>query len=401
MFTLDEIMAVHESLEEIVVRTPILKATHLDHTGEVFLKCENLQLTGSFKLRGAYNFLQQLSPEEKKKGIIAWSAGNHAQGVAKGAQMLGIPATICIPQSGSVSKIRETRRMGAKVELVEGVFDDCLVRAKEIQVQEDLVAVPPFDDPAIILGQAGVGVEIMQEIPDAELVLVPVGGGGLIAGIAEAIRCLNPNCKIIGVESEGAASMYTSIQNNKLTKLNSVDTIADGIAVKSPGELTYNIVKESVDEIITVSDFEIFEAILHLMEHNHIMVEGAGAAAFAAVKFKKCNLPEKTVCVISGGNMDVELLSKVVRKALVSQKRLVKLKIEIEDKVGVLESIISTIAKYKGNISTVHHDRLNPGLKINSCITRIEYEVQDYQDAVAIEEELRNKGFKFLESSRA
>ncbi|MEG0327938.1 MAG: threonine ammonia-lyase [Erysipelothrix sp.] len=396
MIDIDKVFDANDVLQDIVTKTPVVKAEGLSEDVEVFLKCENLQKTGSFKLRGATYFLSQLSQDEKNRGVIAWSAGNHAQGVAHAAKNLGIKATIFIPECGSASKIAATRAMGANVKLVPGCFDDAKRVAKAYKDVHELVGVPPFNDDDIIAGQATVALEMIEQIKEFDAVVVPVGGGGLISGIAYVIKTLMPHCKVYGVEAEGAASMRASLQNQDIQCLSDVETIADGIAVKEPGSRNFMMTQQYVDDIITVSDYEISESILHIMEKNKMIVEGAGATAFAAIKFDKLPEHKRIACVLSGGNIDIELLNKVVSRALFQQRRLVKFKVEIPDRSGSLHEIIEIIANEKGNIVNVEHDRFHSNMKINYCIAKIAYEAPTVDTASIIEQKLQQGGYQIL-----
>lgn len=397
MLNLEKIYQAQEIIKDTIIETPVLKENHLDTDTEVFLKCENLQVSGSFKIRGATYFMSQLTQEEKERGVIAWSAGNHAQGVALAAQSQNIPATICIPKSGSVSKIEQTKNYGAKVVLTEGVFDDAMRKAMEIQAEENSLKVPPFDHEDIVIGQATIGLEILDQLDDLDAVVVPIGGGGLIAGIAYVIKTLKPECKVYGVEAEGAASMKYALDHDKLEPIHDVNTIADGIAVKHPGELNYNLVKEYVDEVFTVSDYEISEAMLHLLEKDHLVAEGAGASAFAAIKFNKIPKHKKVACMVSGGNIDVELLNRVVAKALYRQKRIVQFNVVIQDTAGSLNDLISIVSKNNGNIISVRHNRLDTSLQINESLVQISFEVSKKEDVTKITEKIKANGYKVKE----
>ncbi|MDE6825179.1 MAG: threonine ammonia-lyase, partial [Paramuribaculum sp.] len=289
---------------------------------EVYLKPENLQHTGSFKLRGAYYKISQLTDEEKERGVIACSAGNHAQGVALGAAHAGIKALICLPAGAPISKIEATKALGAEVCLVPGVYDDAYAKAVELQQEHGYTFVHPFDDPKVIAGQGTIGLEIIREMPDVDAVVVPIGGGGLIAGVAFALKTLKPDVKVYGVQAEGAPSMEESIAKSERIRLDSVSTIADGIAVKEPGVNTFEMVQKYVDQVVTVSDDEIAAAILFLIEKQKLVSEGAGAVPMAAVLFDKLPVKgKKVVCMVSGGNIDVTSLNRVITRGLVKTGR--------------------------------------------------------------------------------
>ena len=275
MLTLDRVYHASYVLKEVVRRTDLIYAPQINPDAQIYLKTENLQVTGSFKVRGAYYKISQLSAEEKAKGVIACSAGNHAQGVALAATKNGIRSLICLPDGAPISKVEAAKRYGADICLVKGVYDDAYNRAVELQKESGAVFIHPFDDPDVIAGQGTIGLELLEQLPDMDAVIVPVGGGGLISGVAFAIKSLNPNCKVYGVQAAGAPSMYNSIQHHKKEMLDRVSTIADGIAVKNPGELTYEICEKYVDEIVTVTDDEISTAILALIEQQKLIAEGA------------------------------------------------------------------------------------------------------------------------------
>ncbi|MCH3981258.1 MAG: threonine ammonia-lyase [Prevotella sp.] len=382
------------------VLNPVIRKTELIHTPrinpdcDVYLKPECLQKTGSFKIRGAYYKISQLTEEEKKKGVIACSAGNHAQGVALGATAMGIKSLICLPEGAPLSKVEATRRLGAEVCLVPGVYDDAYQKALELRDQYGYTFIHPFNDENVIAGQGTIGLELVEQLPDADAVVVPVGGGGLISGIAFAIKSLNPKVKVYGVQAEGAASMVHSIHDHKPEMLPSVSTIADGIAVKEPGNITYDTCAKYVDDIITVSEDEICAAILKLIESEKMVAEGAGAASVAAVMFNKVPVKgKKVVCVVSGGNIDVTILNRVINRGLVKSGRLCKIEMELEDHPGELSEVISTIANMGANITGVHHDRTQNRQKVNACILSVAVETRNEEHIKSIKKALSDKGF--------
>lgn len=299
MLTLDRVYKASEVLKEIIRDTDMIKAPKINPSADVFLKTENLQVTGSFKVRGSYFKISQLSDEEKSKGVIACSAGNHAQGVALAATKNGIKSTICLPDGAPISKVEATKRYGANVCLVKGVYDDAYNKAIELRDKEGYTFIHPFNDPDVIAGQGTIGLEILRQLPDVDVVVVPIGGGGLISGVAYTIKQLKPSCKVYGVQAQGAPSMEHSVTDGKIETLNAVNTIADGIAVKTPGDLTFELCQKYVDGIVTVSDDEIALAILTLLEQQKLIAEGAGAVPVAAVMNGK--IPEidgKKVCCV-------------------------------------------------------------------------------------------------------
>lgn len=361
---------------------------------EVYLKPENLQHTGSFKLRGAYYKISQLTPEEKAKGVIACSAGNHAQGVALGASHNGIKSIICLPAGAPISKVEATKALGAEVCLVPGVYDDAYAKAIELQKEHGYTFVHPFDDPLVIAGQGTIGLEIIKEMDDVDAVVVPIGGGGLISGVAFALKTLKPNIEVYGVQAEGAPSMDESLKQGDRVHLDSVSTIADGIAVKEPGVNTFEMVKKYVDKVVTVSDDEIAAAILFLIEKQKLVSEGAGATPMAAVLFNKIPVKgKKVVCLVSGGNIDVTSLNRVITRGLVKAGREALLHVQTADKPGQLAEVCATIGKLGGNILAVTHDRANDHTNINNCRLHISLETRNPEHVKEIKAGLRAAGF--------
>lgn len=377
-----------------VARNPVLIGpTKLCPDADVYLKPENLQRTGAFKLRGAYYKISQLSPEERAKGVIACSAGNHAQGVALAATANGIKSLICLPAGAPISKIEATRALGAELCLVPGVYDDAYRKAVELQKEHGYTMIHPFDDPKVIAGQGTIGLEILNDMPDVEAVIVPIGGGGLIAGIAFAIKSLHPGVKVYGVQAEGAPSMVRSVRNGKRERLDSVATVADGIAVKEPGELTYDLVSKYVDEIVTVSEDEIAAAILALMEQQKLIAEGAGAVSVAAAMFEKVPIKgKKVVCVVSGGNIDVTSLNRVITRGLVKSGRNCTVKLDVVDKPGMLSGICNILGANGANILSVTHERNSDLTSINGCILSIELETRNPEHIRQIKQALADAG---------
>ena len=397
MLEISEIFNAAAVLNDVARKTSIIPAPKINPEAEVYLKTENLQLTGSFKLRGAYYKISQLSDEEKAKGVIACSAGNHAQGVALGASRNGINAVICLPAGAPISKVEATRSYGAEVCLVPGVYDDAYARALELQKEHGYTFVHPFDDPKVIAGQGTIGLEILEQMPDVEAVVVPIGGGGLISGVAFAIKTLRPEIKVYGVQSSGAPSMAASLQEGHISRLGEVSTIADGIAVKEPGVNTFEMCNKYVDEVVTVSDDEIAAAILALLEQQKIVSEGAGAVSVAAVMYNKVPVKgKKVVCLVSGGNIDVNTLSRVITRGLSKSGRNFTFKIDLPDKPGQLSGVCNVIADAGGNIISVTHERINTSAEINGCTIRLELETRDAAHIAAIREALAAKGYNVL-----
>lgn len=399
MLMIDKVYHAANVLKSVARRTDLIAAPEICESKNIWLKTENLQITGSFKVRGAYYKISQLSEEEKAKGVIACSAGNHAQGVALAAQKNGIKATICIPDSAPISKVEATKSYGAEVILVPGGYDDAYAYAVEKQKENGLSFIHPFDDEDVIAGQGTIGLEIIDQMPDVEAVIVPVGGGGLISGVAFTIKTLFPNCKVYGVQAEKAASMSRSLKKGEPITLRHSATFADGIAVKHPGDITFAMTKQYVDEIVTVTEDEIASAILFLMERQKLVAEGAGAVSVAAAMSNKLNLNgAKAVCLLSGGNIDVNILSRVITRGLVNSGRNASLTIALIDKPGQLEGVSRIISENGGNVVSVQYDRSNPDMAINSCFIKLALETRDHQQISEIERALTEAGFLIVDS---
>ena len=397
MLTLDNVYRASNVLRDVVRKTDVVYAPKLKPGADIYLKTENLQITGSFKIRGSYYKMSRLSEEEKARGVVACSAGNHAQGVALAAQKNGIKAVICLPDGAPISKIQATKSYGAEVCLVEGVYDDAYNKALQLRDENGYTFIHPFDDEDVIAGQGTIALEIEDQIPELDAVIVPVGGGGLISGIAYTIKSINPSVKVYGVEAAGAPSMLNSIRDHQIEELKSVSTIADGIAVKKPGSLTYELCSKYVDEIVTVNDDEISAAILALMEQHKLVTEGAGAVAVAAAMFGKIDLQgKKAVCLLSGGNIDVTILSRVINRGLLMSGRTCQLMIELVDKPGQLKNVSRIIAELGGNVISVHHERANEGSDVNGCYLRLVLETGNFEHIAAIKKALSDFGFKLL-----
>ncbi len=395
--TLDNVYKARHVLRDVAIETDVLYAPRLAPGTELYLKTENLQVTGSFKVRGAYYKMSQLSEDEKRRGVVACSAGNHAQGVALAAQRNGIKSVICLPDSAPISKVEATRSYGAEICLVEGVYDDAYQRALLLRDTEGYTFVHPFNDPDVIAGQGSIALELFEQIPDMDAVIVPIGGGGLISGVAFTLKSLNPDIKIYGVQASGAPSMQRSIRDEHIERLDSVFTIADGIAVKEPGTLTYELCSKYVDEIVTVTDDEISAAILALMEQHKLVTEGAGAVAVAAAMFHKVELTgKKTVCLVSGGNIDVTILSRVITRGLLMSGRNCQLNIELVDKPGQLMNVSRIIAEQGGNVVAVHHEHSNAGSDVNGCYLRLTLETRNFEHIAAIKKALTDFGIKII-----
>ena len=397
MLTLDKIYHAKFVLKDVARKTDLIAAPRLSDKTELYLKTENLQVTGSFKVRGAYYKLSQLTEEERAKGVIACSAGNHAQGVALAATRMGIPSLICMPDGAPIMKVESTKRLGAKVELVAGTYDDAHDRAVELQQQTGMTFIHPYDDEQVIAGQGSIGLEILDQLPEVEAVIVPVGGGGLIGGVAFAIKSLRPECKVYGVQAAGAPSMANAFRDHAYETLDSVDTFADGIAVKTPGVNTFELVEKYVDDVVTVSEDEIAAAILALMENQKLVAEGAGATPVAAALFGKLPIEgKKTVCLISGGNIDVNILSRVITRGMIMSGRKTNLMIALEDKPGQLTRVSEIISGCGANVVSVQYDLADPNMTITSCFLKLGLETRDAAQISEIKECLTREGFKLV-----
>ena len=398
MLTLDKVFNAQVVLKDIIRKTAVVRSYGIaPKCKKLYLKPENLQTTGSFKVRGSAYKMAMLSEEEKKNGVIACSAGNHAQGVALAASKCGIKSLICLPDNAPISKIEATKNFGAEVCLVEGCYDDAYKKALELQESKGYTFIHPFDDENVIAGQGTIALEILNELDDIDAIIVPIGGGGLISGIAYTVKQIRPSIKVYGVQVAGAPSMFNSIKNGKIECLDGVQTVADGIAVKQPGVNTFELVKNYVDDIALVNDDEISSAVLALIENQKMIAEGAGAAAVAAAMFDKFPLEGKNVvCIVSGGNIDVTSLSRVIERGLMKSGRSARLLVELVDKPGQLTHISSIISSCGGNVTGVHYERGNT-VSINGCHLRIEMETRDYEHVQLITQSLRNEGFKILD----
>lgn len=398
MLTLDKVYHASFVLNEVIRKTDLIHAPKINPDCDVYLKTENLQITGSFKVRGAYYKISQLSKEEKEKGVIACSAGNHAQGVALAAAKNGIKSLICLPDGAPISKVEATKSYGAEVCLVDGVYDDAYNKAMELKDEKGYTFVHPFDDENVIAGQGTIGLEILDQLKGVDAVIVPVGGGGLISGVAFAIKHLRPEVKVYGVQASGAPSMVQSLKSDKIECLDSVATIADGIKVKEPGVNTFEYCKKYVDDIVTVTDDKISSAILSLIEHQKLISEGAGAVSVAAAMFNKVPIKgKKVVCLVSGGNIDVTILSRVIKRGLLKSGRSDSINIELIDKPGQLRDVSKIIADLGGNVIAIHHERANENSDINGCYLRILLETRNYEHIQMIRNALANSGFTIVD----
>lgn len=397
MLTLDKIYHAAFVLRNVARKTDLIAAPNLSEKAHIYLKTENLQVTGSFKLRGAYYKISQLTPDEAAKGVIACSAGNHAQGVALAATKMGIKSVICMPDGAPIMKVENTKRLGAQVELVKGTYDDAHDKAVELQQETGMTFIHPYDDELVIAGQGSIGLEILDQLPDVEAVIVPIGGGGLLSGVAFAIKSLRPEVKVYGVQAAGAASMFKAFHEKKYGCLDKVNTFADGIAVKTPGENTYDMINKYVDDIVTVSEDEIATAILALIEKQKLISEGAGATPVAAALFNKLPIEgKKTVCLISGGNIDVNILSRVITRGQITTGRKATLTIALEDKPGQLTKVSEIVSSCGANVISVHHDNSDVNMAVNSCFLTLGLETRDAQQIQEIREALTLEGFTLV-----
>lgn len=397
LLPLEKVYDAKKVLGEIARRTSLVQSNFLSTKNNVYLKSENLQLTGSFKLRGAYYKISKLTPEEKEKGVIACSAGNHAQGVALASRENKIKATIFIPSTAPISKVEATRSYGADIQLIDGVYDDAYSAAVEFQQETGGIFIHPFNDVDVIAGQGTIALEVFEQLDEIDAIVVPIGGGGLIAGVAATIKQIKPSCKVYGVQAIGADSMYESIKQHQRVELPKVHTFADGTAVKLPGELTFEFCEKYVDEIITVSEDEIATAVLTLMEKEKMVAEGSGALPVAAVMFDKIPLEGKNIaCIVSGGNIDVNILSRVINRALLKTGRLSNLTVELLDKPGQLKDVSTIIAQYGANVIRVRHNQGGEGTDINDCYLKISMETRDFEHFNTIRQALIDKGYNIL-----
>ena len=397
MVTLDKIYHAAFVLKQVARRTDMIHAPKLSQDCELYLKTENLQLTGSFKLRGAYYKISQLSEAQRAAGIIACSAGNHAQGVALAASRMGIHSVICMPDGAPISKVESTKALGAEVCLVKGAYDDAYAHACRLQQETGMTFIHPFNDDEVIAGQGTIGLEILDQLADVDAVICPIGGGELISGVAYAIKTLNSNVKVYGVQAENAPSMAQSVERGEAVTLETVQTFADGIAVKHPGDVTFGMVRKYVDQVVTVSEDEIAAAILALIEKQKLIAEGAGAVSVAAAMFHKLPIEgKKVVCIVSGGNIDVNILSRVITRGLVTAGRNAMLQIALEDKPGQLLGVSRIVSECGANVVSVHHERSDANMAVTSCFLTLGLETRDFEQIAQIRERLTAAGFKIV-----
>ncbi|WP_335983957.1 threonine ammonia-lyase [Fusobacterium polymorphum] len=397
MAKLEAFIKAKEKLSKVLLETHLIYSPIFskESGNKVFIKPENLQKTGSFKIRGAYNKISNLTDAEKKRGVIASSAGNHAQGVAYGAKESGIKAIIVMPKSTPLIKVESTKQYGAEVILHGDVYDDAYKKAKELEEKEGYVFVHPFNDEDVLDGQGTIALEILEELPETDIILVPIGGGGLISGIACAAKILKPEIKIIGVEPEGAASAYEAIKENKVVELKEANTIADGTAVKKIGDLNFEYIKKYVDEIITVSDYELMEAFLLLVEKHKIIAENSGILSVAATKkIKEKN--KKVVSVISGGNIDVLMISSMINKGLIRRDRIFNFSVNIPDKPGELAKVVDLIAELGANVVKLEHNQFKNLSRFKDVELQVTVETNGSEHIKNLVQAFEEKGYEII-----
>ena len=392
---IDEAKKARKRIEDIIVKTPLLHSDIFSKlsSNNVFMKCENLQVTGAYKIRGALNKISQLSKEEKIKGVVCSSAGNHAQGVAYASSIFGIESTIVMPKTTPYLKVQSTKNYGGNTVLFGSCYDDAFLEAKRIEKEEGKVFIPPFDDFDIIYGQGTIGLEILEDLPDVDYIICPVGGGGLISGISLVAKSLNPGIKIIGVQASGAPSMYESINKGERITLEQVNTIADGIAVKSPGEKTFEIIDKYVDEIVTVTEGEIVDAFLLLSEKHKLLGEASGVVSLAALN--KLNCKDKKICsIISGGNIDMLTISNLINNGLVSGGRLFCFSVELPDVPGQLVDISQILSEENANVVKLEHNQFKAMNRINNVLLEVTVETNGHEHINKIIKHLNSMGDK-------
>lgn len=392
---LNQIKRTRENIKDVINKTPLLYSNIFSSLNNcsVYMKCENLQVTGAYKIRGALNKIRSLSEEEKSKGVVCSSAGNHAQGVAYAANLLGVNSTIVMPKNTPYLKVQSTQEYGGQVVLHGSCYDDAFLKAKSLERDNNSIFIHPFNDMDVIYGQGTIALEIFEDLENIDIIICPIGGGGLISGVSLAAKEINPNIKIIGVQAEGANAMEKSFKEGKLHSLESVNTIADGIAVKSPGELTYSIIREYVDEVITVSDKEIAEAFLILCEKHKLLAEASGATSLAALK--KLDLEsKKVVSIISGGNIDMLTISSLISDGLVERGRLFCFSVELPDVPGQLQEISRILSELNANVVQLEHNQFKAVNRLKNVLLEVTVETNGHHHIEMIREALTKKGFK-------
>ena len=393
--TLQMIREARQAMEGVTELTPVVTSTRLGKN--LYIKSENLQKTGSFKIRGAFNKIRNLSPQEAARGVVACSAGNHAQGVALSASRLGIRSVICMPEGAPILKVEATRNYGGEVVLVPGNYDDAAKEAERLANEEGYTFAHPFNDPFVIAGQGTLGLEILEQVPDADQILVPVGGGGLVSGVAVAVKSMRPNVKVIGVQAAAVPSMFVSLRSGEITTVKDGPTIADGIHVLTPGDLTFDLVNEYVDDIVTVSEDEIAAAIVALLEGPKTVAEGAGAASVAAYLFSKVDTSLNTVALVSGGNVDITTLSRIITKGLQKTGRIIKLTTKLVDKAGNLANLLQVVANNGANVLEIDHEREDAKTEVNSCVVTLTLETRNEEHIRRIRQDMSEHGYQLFD----
>lgn len=398
MVDFEDIKEAYKILKPIVKHTPLEKSKTFSSLTKknIYLKLDNLQTTGSFKIRGAYNKIYHLSEDEKKHGVVCASAGNHAQGVAYASSILNVKSTVFMPIYTPPNKIIATKSYGATVVLEGNTYDDAFIAAKDFAEKNKMILIHAFNDRFVIAGQGTIGIEIFEDLKDIDAVVVPIGGGGLISGIAIALKNLKPDVKIYGVEAEGAQSMKQSLEQNKIIPLKSIDTIADGIAVKIPGDLTFNLAKKFIDDVVTVNDEEISNALYLLLQRAKLVVEPAGATSLAAILSKKIPSPNKNIiAVISGGNINLSLLTQIIERGMMKNKLLAKISVIVNDKPKVLRSILTILASIGANIQSISHDRGTTSVPVGYVKITITFQTLGEEQITIIKKAFDQKNFKY------
>lgn len=398
MISMEMLQDARRVLSPVINQTPVLHAPGLVPDCDFYLKADCLQKTGAFKLRGAYYKIATLSDEEKRRGVIACSAGNHAQGVGFASRDMKIPATICIPAGAPISKIQATRSYGANVVLVDGVYDDAYAEAVRLRDEQGLTFIHPFDDYRVMAGQGTIGLEILQQLPDVDMIVTAIGGGGLISGVAKAVKELKPSCQVIGVQAEGAASMYEALRQDKIITLPQVGTMADGIQVKTAGTLTFDMCRQYVDKVVTVSESEIAAAILTILEKQKLITEGAGAVSVAAVMAGKLDVKGKTVCaLLSGGNVDVTMLERIIKHGLTAEGRIASFSTVLPDQPNALATYLAALSHEGVNVLEVYHERSSMKVGVGSCRVRMVVETRNHEHIHQLYSYLAERGYTIKE----
>lgn len=397
MITIDDVKNARERIEEVTRGTHLLHSMTLSGENDVYLKVESLQRTGSFKIRGAFNKVASLTDEEKAKGVITASNGNHAQAVALAASLNGVKCKVCMSDKALMSRMEDARRHGADVVVVPGEFEDADEEARRLADEKGYIYIDRGDDEQVMAGNGTVALEILEQMPDLDALVVPVGTGALLAGAAVAVKVLKPECRVYGVQATGASAMARSFRKGEIVSVPHINTFAAGIAVSEPSETAFEMIKDKVDGIITVTEDEIASAMLTLLEKQKLLAEGGGAVTAAAVMFDK--IPEsgkKIACIISGGNVDINILNRVIARGLMMNDRKTNITLQMDDKQGTLARACNIISECGGNILEVHHDRGASNIQLSSCYVTFELETKDAAQARLLRETLESEGYKLV-----